>query len=102
MYGYNYHRPNRSLRTTAALFILSGLIPLRVHAQESPGGTETDRRFAEMTALIQKLQARVDDLEGNQFGKSFTANALGWPRVARKFIICGRRTVLLGAWVLGI
>jgi hypothetical protein len=64
MYGYNYHRPNRSLRTTAALFILSGLIPLRVHAQESPGGTETDRRFAEMTALIQKLQARVDDLEG--------------------------------------
>jgi hypothetical protein len=81
MYGYNYHRPNRSLRTTAALFILSGLIPLRVHAQESPGGTETDRRFAEMTALIQKLQARVDDLEGKlqSSGRDVTAGAASNP-----------------------
>jgi hypothetical protein len=58
MFGYNHHRLNDGLRTTAAVLILPVLIPLLVQAQQSPGGTETDRRFAEMTALIQKLQAR--------------------------------------------
>jgi hypothetical protein len=64
MYGYNYNRIYCIAKRTAATLILPVLIPLMVHAQQSVGETETERRFAEMTALIQKLQARVDDLEG--------------------------------------
>src|ERR1019366_3858763 len=65
MFGYNYHRFNfnHRFRTITAMFILPALIPLLVQAQQSAGGSEADRRFAEMTALIQRLQARVDDLE---------------------------------------
>jgi hypothetical protein len=65
MFGYNYHgfNFNHRFRTITAMFILPALIPLLVQAQQSAGGSEADRRFAEMTALIQRLQARVDDLE---------------------------------------
>jgi Putative beta-barrel porin-2, OmpL-like. bbp2 len=63
MFGCNYHGLNHKFRTITAMLILPALTPLLVQAQQSTGGSETDRRFAEMTALIQRLQARVDDLE---------------------------------------
>ena len=63
MFGCNDLGFNHKFRTITAMLILPALAPLLIQAQQSPGETETDRRFAEMTALIQKLQARVDDLE---------------------------------------
>jgi hypothetical protein len=63
MFVDNYRGLNRSRRKTAAILVLPLLVPLLAHAQQSTGGEETDKRFAEMTALIQRLQARVDELE---------------------------------------
>ena len=59
MFGCNNHK----FGTITAMLILPALAPWLVQARQSAEGTETDRRFAEMTALIQKLQARVGDLE---------------------------------------
>ncbi len=63
MFGLRKNRPNLVLRKYAAMFMLQALIPSLVHAQQNTQA-ETERRLDEMTALIQKLQARVDDLEG--------------------------------------
>ena len=74
MFGFRFARLKLVLRRSAVMFLLPALMPLVVNAQQNPE-TETDRRFAEMSALIQKLQARVDDLEGRLRSSASGASA---------------------------
>jgi hypothetical protein len=54
------------LRTTIAVCLAVSLAPWVGHAQEKPddSSAELSRRVTELSALVQKLQARVDALEG--------------------------------------
>ncbi len=73
MFGFICFRQKFFLQWSAALLFASGLL----HAQNPE--TETERRFAEMTALIQKLQARVDDLEARLNAPKSTAVVVSTP-----------------------
>jgi hypothetical protein len=46
-----------------AMLAVAFLMPCLTRAQESSTNAETAKRIAELTALVQRLQARVDDLE---------------------------------------
>ncbi len=54
------------LRTTIAVCLAVALAPRVGHAQEKPdeSSAELSRRVTELSVLVQKLQARVDELEG--------------------------------------
>ena len=56
----------RVLGTTIAVSLAVALAPWVGHAQEKPdeSSAELSRRVTELSVLVQKLQARVDELEG--------------------------------------
>jgi hypothetical protein len=52
------------MRRTLAIFVLSPLIPILAHAQQnSADPADINRQIVALTKLVEKLQARVDDLE---------------------------------------
>src|ERR1022692_1365987 len=56
----------RVLGNTIAVFLLVSFASSVAHTQEKTdeSSTELSRRVTELAALVQKLQARVDELEG--------------------------------------
>jgi Putative beta-barrel porin-2, OmpL-like. bbp2 len=63
MYHYRQTGTYARLRTTLAALCLAAILPFSAPAQEKIPGSDTDNRIAELTTLVQKLQARVEDLE---------------------------------------
>ena len=66
MFGESIKGVCRVLRNIITLSLLVSLVPWVGHAQEKTdeGTAELSRRVTELTALVQKLLARVDELEG--------------------------------------
>ena len=118
MFGFRYNRLSLILRKSAAMQDRTDTLELDktdirsspslkccVLSRRSVSITSTDHSIGHAKLLIlsrrsesaKELRHAVSDhtFNVNQFGKSFTANAPGRPRVART--ICGRRTVLLRA-----
>lgn len=63
MYYYRQTGTYTRLRKTMAALCLTAILPFSAPAQEKIPGSDTDSRIAELTTLVQKLQARVEDLE---------------------------------------
>ena len=64
------------LRSAIAASLLAALAPCVCHAQEKPdeSSAELSRRVTELSALVQKLLTRVDELEGkSRISRSLTA-----------------------------
>src|ERR1035438_10382522 len=66
MYGEFTKGICRVLRRSIAVSLFVSLAPWVGHAQEKTdeSSTELSRRVTELAALVQKLQTRVDELEG--------------------------------------
>jgi len=78
MFGEFTKGSYRVLRSVIAASLLAALSPWVGHAQEGTDGSiaELSRRVTELSTLVQKLQARVDELEGKS-GVSSQSSASG-------------------------